>query len=348
MISPRLRRHVSVVTHSADVVELRDGVWNPASVTLSDDEEHATLARIVGLVDGTHSVADIARAVGTSRRHVNTVLDRLREYRLVEDGASSALDYYVERAVPTLLPFGGHPDAGAPAPLVMGSGAVAAEVAAVLDRSLGPGVAEFHDPDSSAVKQIASTPAAAQMTGFEFEEWAEAFCEWSGRYLVWASDVVRPDHLRVLNRLALHLGFTWTHSCADGPFLLVGPTFVPHRTACYECLDMRVLMNLREAGSYQRYKEALAQGRVSGRTAPLDATLASMLAAHTAFEALNVLTTGAGFSLGRMLAIYLPTMEFGFNEVLRVPTCTSCAPAPESHDHELYFDIKTLLDSRGT
>ena len=348
MKAPRLRLHISVVAHSADVVELRDGVWNPVSVTLSDDEEQGTLTRIVRLVDGDHTPSEIARQAGASRSQVEGVLDRLRELRLVEDDASSALDHYVERALPTLLPFGGRPSSENTGAVVLGFGEVAAEIATHLDRALGAGTAELHTADSAAVKHLLSEPTAATLDGFEFEEWCEPFAEWRGRHLVWASDVVRPDHLRMVNRLALHLGITWIHACADGPFLLIGPTFVPGRTACYECLDLRVLMNLREARSYQRYKEALADGRASGRTAPLDSTLASMLAAHTSFEVLNMLTTGAGFTVGRMLAVYLPTMEFAFNEVLRVPGCGACASEPESHDHELYFDIKTLLADRGT
>lgn len=347
MTLPRLRRHVSVVAHSADVVELRDGVWNPVSVTLSDDEQQGTLTRIVRFVDGDHSVARIAREVGASRSQVEDVLDRLRELSLLDDG-SSLLDHYVERTLPTLLPFGGSPSVESTSALVMGHGVVPAEVAMLVNRALGEGAAEVHGEDSPSVKHLLGEPHAAELDGFEFEEWCEPFLSWRGRCVVWASEVVRPDHLRILNRLALHLGTTWVHACADGPFLLVGPTFVPGRTACYECLDQRLLMNLREARSYQNYKQALVDGRVAGSTAPLEVTLAALLAAHTSFEVLSVLTTGAGFTVGRLLAIYLPTMEFAFNEVLRVPGCGACDHVPESHDHELYFDIKTLLNDRGS
>jgi hypothetical protein len=104
-------------------------------------------------------------------------------------------------------------------------------------------------------------------------------------------------------------------------------------------------MNLREAASYQRYKTALLDGRTRESTAPLNAILVTMLASHTAFEVLNFLTTGAGFTVGRMLAIYLPTMEIAFNQVLRLPGCTACMPAIERDDHELYFDVRSLLSN---
>ena len=37
MPNVRLKRHYSLIAHSPDTVELRHGVWNPTSVTLTDD-----------------------------------------------------------------------------------------------------------------------------------------------------------------------------------------------------------------------------------------------------------------------------------------------------------------------
>jgi hypothetical protein len=102
-------------------------------------------------------------------------------------------------------------------------------------------------------------------------------------------------------------------------------------------------MNLREGGSYERYKHALAEGRASSAVAPLDAVLNALLGSHVAFEALNHALTGVSFTVGKLLAIYLPTMEFTYNEVLRLPGCPACGSKPERDERELYFELQTLL-----
>ena len=107
-------------------------------------------------------------------------------------------------------------------------------------------------------------------------------------------------------------------------------------------------MNLREGSVYQSYKRALAEGRATGSTVPLDAVLGAMLSSYAAFEALNFALTGRSFTVGKLLAIYLPTLEFTFNEVLRLPGCAACGPLAESDDRELYFELRTLLNGDGS
>ena len=148
------------------------------------------------------------------------------------------------------------------------------------------------------------------------------------------------------NRISLHFRIPWIHAAVDGPYLFIGPTFKPFRSPCYECLERRLLANMKESASYQRYKSALTQGKDSGRSATLDSILGAMLGSITAFEALNYLLTGASFTAGKMLSIYLPTMEFRFNEILRSPDCPACSPAPERDDQELYIDVMALLENR--
>jgi hypothetical protein len=102
-------------------------------------------------------------------------------------------------------------------------------------------------------------------------------------------------------------------------------------------------MNLREAAVYQRYKNALVSSQVPGNGQSNSAVLASMLMSLTAMEALAFAATGDSTTLGSVLSIYLPTMEFSMNEVLRLPGCAACAPLPERDDEELYFDARILL-----
>jgi bacteriocin biosynthesis cyclodehydratase domain-containing protein len=343
---PRLKRHLAIVAHSADVVELRHGTWNPVSFTLSDDSGGGALLDVLSRLDGRRSLAEVAAEAGVTRREVESVVGQLAELDLIEDRAEHVLDFYIDHVVPNLLPFGGNASRPQTSIVVLGDGGVPKQVAALLRRSAPDATCEVLGADHE-LRALLRDSDSWLRDGLAAEERMELFAGWSKSFVVAASARVDPCELRALNRVALRHGFAWIHAAVDGPFLLVGPTFVPGRSACYECLDARVLMNMREAGSYLSYKRALAEGRVTGGLAPLDATLESMLASHAAFESLNYLLTGAGFTVGKMLAIYLPTMEFTFNEVLRLPGCPACGPAPELDDRELYFEVRALLNGEA-
>jgi thiazole/oxazole-forming peptide maturase SagC family component len=181
------------------------------------------------------------------------------------------------------------------------------------------------------------------LDGLAFQEIATTLEYLAGYFLVYATQWINPLALRALNRVALELRIPWMHAAVDGPFLFIGPIFVPPNSACYECLETRVAMNLRDDAGYQRYKQALVLGQVSDAPFRIEPILSAMLAAHTANEALNFALTGTSFTARKVLSIYLPTMEFAFHEVLRIPGCPACSPASERDGTELYFDMRALV-----
>jgi bacteriocin biosynthesis cyclodehydratase domain-containing protein len=340
----RLKRQYSIVAHSNDVVELRHGTWNPISFTLRDDSTTGVLRRVLERLDGSLSTDEIADAEGVSRSEIDALVEQLADLGLLEDGPSHALDYYLDHAVPNLFPYPGARGQARRSAVVVGKGGVPDEVARILgapaaglDCNVAIGNGDLHE--------LLSRDGSGWLSdGLAFEERAQRFADWRDRFVVFASSTVDPVELRVFNRIALRHRIPWLHAAIDGPFLLVGPTFIPGRSSCYECLETRVLMNLREAASYQAYKHALAERRVVRTAAPLTRVLEAMAGSLSAFEALNFLVTEANFTVGKMLAVYLPTFEFSVNEVLRLPGCSACGSAPERDDRELYFDIRTLLD----
>lgn len=344
--NPRLKRHFSVVAHSSDVVELRHGAWNPVSYTVSDDAASGTLLPVISRLDGRNSVAGIAGQTGVSKDEVDALIAHLDGLGVLEHAATNALDHYIDHVVPNLLPYARPQGSVAGAGVVVcGDETIAGEVVETLkDADAAIDVATA-DPVLESL--LRSNGSDWLVDSLAFEQRAAAFAPWRERFVVHVARSVHPATLQVLNRLSIHQGFAWLHATIDGPFLLVGPTFVPLRSACFECLEARVLMNLRESASYQRYKLAIAEGRVADAPDRLEPVLAKMLASHTAFEAMNFLLTGASFTVNKMLAIYLPTFEFTFNEVLRLPGCPACGAAPERDDRELYFELRSVLNGHN-
>ncbi|MFC5182690.1 TOMM precursor leader peptide-binding protein [Actinomadura harenae] len=331
MTHPRLKRHLSVVAHGPDVVELRHGVLSPTSVTLTDDTRSGRLLRILTALDGRRSVREIAASEDLPRDDVAAVVDRLTELDLVEHGPSHALDHYLDH-------------------LTMQEGRPPPSVAFLGDPEICEGIGRILAPDlpSDDDARRALREIARPLDGLDFEEAAAPFARYRDHLVVFAVGGIDPREFQAFNRIALHHRIPWIHAASDGPMLLVGPTFVPHRSSCYACLENRLITNMRDSAGYQRYKNALAEGRVTAPNVPLDTALAAMLASLTAFEALNFVRTGTSFTVGKMLTLYLPTMEFAFHEVLRSPSCPDCAPVPEQDDTDLYYDIRALLNPDGT
>lgn len=339
---PRLKRHFAVIPHSNDVVELRFGTWNATSLTLRDETDSGALYAILSRLDGTRSVESVAREARVSRSDAEHVIDELLALDLVELGASNALDAYLDQATAGLARSEPRITPARPVTIV-GSGALASELTAILAADGLATDVEYARPSDELARPIVRGDASWLRDGLELESRLAPYREWRNRVIVFATEQVNPIGFAVMNRIALHHGISWLHAAIDGPFLLVGPAFIPRRTACYECFERRVAMNLREQASYGRYKTLLAEAKTIDASNEPPAAIRSILASHAALETVNLVRNGNSLLAGKVLTIYLPTLEFVFNEVLRVPGCTACSPAGERDDSENYFDMEALF-----
>lgn len=336
----RLKREFSVVAHSPDVIELRSGVWNTRSITLTDQAGQGRLYDLLVGLDGTASPREVAKRAGVSRTDVEALLDRLRQLGAVEPGPSSALDAYLELVWPLRAAGGERPEV--PPVVVLGAGALAERIAAELAGSV-PAVTHA-GPTDACLRALAATELGTLDDTLAFTDRLTAFEGWRGSVLVHAEEVVDPARLTVLNRITLALRVPLLHVAIDGPFVFVGPFVVPWSSACYECFETRVAMNLRESAGYQKYKDALVRAAVRLGEPPALEPVRSLAAAHAALEVVTYAHTGAACTVGKVLGVYLPSMEIAYNEVLRLPGCAGCGSLPERDAGELYFDVRAWLD----
>jgi bacteriocin biosynthesis cyclodehydratase domain-containing protein len=127
-----------------------------------------------------------------------------------------------------------------------------------------------------------------------------------------------------LNAACLESGARWMHVSAVGSTVRVGPTFIPHQTACYTCFDLRRRAHEQDLNGFIAYRERVAKPGEGdeGMLAPLR----SVVAGQAALEAMRLLT---GFAppatLGRFYEFDTRTPMPVGHEVLRVPRCPSCA-----------------------
>lgn len=342
MTNLRIKRQYSIIAHSPDLVELRYGVWNPISFTLTDQTNSGKLFRLLDRLDGSLSPSQIAKEENVSHEEVQALVDHLVQLGVIESNVSNPLDHYLDNFAPGSR-GAGKEMADDLAVVLLGDPELASQIKHLLQLTLPEHNISLLSPRDPIQMALSNADSTWLANGLRFEETTKIFEKLDDKFLIFATKIIHPIQFQLVNRISLDRGIPWIHAAIDGPFLFVGPIFVPRRSACYECFERRVTMNLREAASYQRYKRALVEREIRCGRPPVEPVLVGLLASHTAFEALNFLLTGASSLVNKVLAIYLPTMEITYNEVLRVPGCEACSPIVERDGKELYFDIRALI-----
>ena len=305
------------------------------SFNVTDGAKEGKLARVITELTEATSASAVAAAAKVSREEVERLLDHLTDLGVVEHGPSTALDAYLASVPTWRADASGHSHARVH---LLTDGEIGGNLSTLLSGVIGEDrVVEIGSNDPA--RQVLDDPDTSWLVdSLASEERLEVFESWHDAVVVAPKRVMNPNWFTVLNRASQRHRFRWLHAGFDGPFILVGPTFLPGESACYECLETRVFLNLREGAAYQRYKQALARAEVQHGSPPLLAPLDGLLTSYLAIETLNLLTTGWTFTVGRLLAIHLPTLEHSMPDVLRVPGCRGCGSVAERDAEVFYFD----------
>jgi bacteriocin biosynthesis cyclodehydratase domain-containing protein len=133
-----------------------------------------------------------------------------------------------------------------------------------------------------------------------------------------------------VNGAQLARGGRWLRVALDGRYATLGPTVVPHQTACFTCYHSRRACH-DDSEQLELYERALelrgehAEGSLHG--------LLQVIAGQTALEAARLLT---GFAppatLGRFHLFEASGPGVTGHDVLRVPRCPSCGPRISPRD----------------
>lgn len=137
--------------------------------------------------------------------------------------------------------------------------------------------------------------------------------------------VLFNDQYDALNKAALEEGVCWLPlAVLDNREVQVGPSLIPHETACFKCYEYRFRSNFRQIESYQAFADsinALRDIEDHGVLAPF----AELAANYAAIEAIRLLTPDlTAISAGKVLSINLEDLATQKHPVLRVPRCPHC------------------------
>ena len=253
----RLKKQFTILSHTPDHVELRQGVWNPTSFTIKDDAKEGILATIIADLDGKLSLGELAKKHHITRSKLESIIDHLQSINALEDKSSSVLDTYLEQYsfLCRNAQSWNQPKQEMPVMLI-GDDELTTPIYNNLTAYFDKQQIHKINKDDKLVTLLETSDTEWMHHGLKMEKILKQFSSWKGHFIVYVQKVVNPMTAAKLNRIAYSLEIPWIHSCVDGPFVLIGPTFDQH-TACYDCFEKRLMINLREYSSYQRYKNAL-------------------------------------------------------------------------------------------
>jgi thiazole/oxazole-forming peptide maturase SagC family component len=139
--------------------------------------------------------------------------------------------------------------------------------------------------------------------------------------LIACQDTTDNKFFQTLNSACLETQTRWMHVAVSGTKGLMGPTIIPHQSACYVCYDTRMASNASELQGYRAYQKQSTPPKNEGLISPLWSTLAEQVT-------LEVARIVSGFAppktIGRLYEFDATTPLVEEHDVLRLPRCPAC------------------------
>lgn len=149
--------------------------------------------------------------------------------------------------------------------------------------------------------------------------------------------------MRNLNRISVKLEIPVVFSFIDGPVICALATN-PYTTGCLECFELRALSRLEDHVQYHNFVniERDSNKYSSGNIGFVP--LLNMLVNLAISESFMIRKIGASKFTGRLLTIYLPTLEIQAQDILRVPFCPACGAVAKAKLEEKNISSRAIVD----
>lgn len=302
------------------VVDLGDSRLQFRSAESSHTLTHPLLIQVFRtietILDGRHTVAEIVSSVHSDVLPTTVVflLKLLQGKGLLQPGiGESKLDDKEQALWRNQLRFLSHfvPDAASLQSMLakarvglVGSGDLQQSILSAMSAIGVGGVTELREP-STQCTEVCGEPASFDL-------------------IVACAESPACTFFDAVNRACLSSGTRWLRVAISGTSAQLGPTIVPHQTACYTCFDLRLRTHQPELDGYLAYRAHV--GRLDGRAEEGSiAPLWSALAGQVALEVMRLLV---GFAppatVGRLYEFSAVSPAAIPHDVLRVPRCPSC------------------------
>jgi thiazole/oxazole-forming peptide maturase SagC family component len=344
----RLSARSRLAFDSKGAVRIRTGIWNYEEAIIDFSQEPADVADVARRAfaqlasGGAVDLAVEAGALGPKERAaVLQLFTQLQQAGLVETSPQRDVqDAMVEALLGRRSPLGPRDESAPPArPLAFLTdnrycrdrvGALASDLSVSLD-VVDEGILD-------TLQQIdLTTKVDAVATEAELAGIAERFRD--AAVVVSCFSQASLVTLRNVNRVLERIQKPGIFGFIDGPFLAVLGISPPY-TGCFECFELRSLARLEDHVTYQDF----ARSRPAVGDEPAAYGLLGLLLNLTMTEGFLWSAAGTSRFNGRVLNIYLPSLDIQTQDVLRMPGCPACGQVSRQRLREINMSTRAVID----
>ncbi len=198
---------------------------------------------------------------------------------------------------------------------------------------------------NETLQEVKSADLTTNMDGLAGVQQMSHFREMFGHYdaIVGCMKNLSVGYMRNLNRISVELEIPVVMAFIDGPVVCILATN-PYTTGCLECFELRALSRLEDHVQYHNFvkveKDTARYGSNNKGIVPLLNVLVNLAVS----EAYLIRKIGVSKFTGRLLTIYLPTLEIQAQDILRVPFCPACGAVAKVKLEEKNISSRALVD----
>ena len=175
----------------------------------------------------------------------------------------------------------------------------------------------------------------------EEKELLKLFCDIS--CVVISIEKPRLNLLRNINRLLLDVSIPIIISLLDGPFLNI-TTIKGAETACYECFENRVIARNDSLAVYNNFVKHTINFKYNQNKKTYITPILQSFTSLALYEAFLFATIGKCKLAGRVINVYIPSIEIQIQDLLRVPFCPACGNISKAKFNEMYTSSKEIIN----
>ncbi|MPQ43788.1 streptolysin associated protein SagC [Clostridium tarantellae] len=147
---------------------------------------------------------------------------------------------------------------------------------------------------------------------------------------------------RNVNRALIELQKQAVVSFIDGPFITM-LSINPPKTGCLECFEQRILARMEDHVSYHKFVESKDKTKIQihDSIVPLLNTMTNLLIS----EGYMINNFNTCKFEGRVLSMFVPTLEIQVQDLLRVPYCSACGNVAKAQLEEINISTRNVINN---
>lgn len=193
------------------------------------------------------------------------------------------------------------------------------------------------------LKYLNKVDLTTKTDALKVEKLYEEFNETLGQYDVFVvvMKYLNVTTMRNLNTLLVKWNKPSVISFLDGPFINLLVTN-GSKTGCFQCFEQRALARIEDTHSYHTFVNS-ASYHINNENKGYYPIL-NILTNMAIMEAYQYTFVGTSKLSGRILGVYLPTLEIQVQSLLRVPYCSECGTVAKGKFEEINISSRRVLD----